>query len=85
LEAVEPTRRVVERCREVGIQVNTDQCVLGTLTDAYNNGWDCVLIDDACGTTTELGAREVCLYNIANSYGFVTDSKSIVAAEWTSG
>ncbi|KUI60499.1 Peroxyureidoacrylate/ureidoacrylate amidohydrolase RutB [Cytospora mali] len=23
--------------------VNTDQCVLGTLTDAYNAGWDCVL------------------------------------------
>lgn len=46
--------------------VNTDQCVLGTLTDAYNAGWDCVLLEDCCATTTP-GAREVCLYNIAVS------------------
>lgn len=24
--------------------VNTDQCVLGTLTDSYSNGFDCILI-----------------------------------------
>ncbi len=46
--------------------VNTDQCVLGTLTNAYNAGWDCVLIEDCCGTPTPSG-REVCLHNI----GFV--------------
>ena len=46
--------------------VNTDQCVLGTLTDAYNAGWDCVLVEDCCGTPTEWG-REVCLYNIGVS------------------
>ncbi|KAH6702949.1 isochorismatase [Leptodontidium sp. MPI-SDFR-AT-0119] len=38
--------------------VNTDQCVLGTLVDAFNAGWNCVLMDDCCGTTTE-GGREV--------------------------
>lgn len=43
--------------------VNTDQCVLGTLVDAYNAGWNCVMIDDCCGTTTK-GAREVCVGNI---------------------
>lgn len=26
--------------------VNTDQCVLGTLVDAYNKGWNCVLVDE---------------------------------------
>ena len=46
--------------------VNTDQCVLGTLSDAYNAGWDCVLVEDCCGTTTEWG-REVCLYNVGVS------------------
>ncbi|KUJ24406.1 Isochorismatase hydrolase, partial [Mollisia scopiformis] len=60
--------------------VNTDQCVGGTLVDAYNKGWDCVLVDDCCGTTTTGGGREVFCYNIATSYGFVTDSKSFVAA-----
>lgn len=49
--------------------VNTDQCVLGTLTDAYNAGWDCVLLEDCCATTSP-GAREVCLYNVAVSAYF---------------
>lgn len=46
--------------------VNTDQCVLGTLVDAYNAGWNCVMVDDCCGTTTK-GAREVCVGNIGVS------------------
>lgn len=46
--------------------VNTDQCVLGTLADGYNNGWACVMIEDTCGTTT-IGAREVTLSNVAVS------------------
>ncbi|KAL1882271.1 hypothetical protein Daus18300_000757 [Diaporthe australafricana] len=49
--------------------VNTDQCVLGTLSDAYNAGWDCVLVEDACATKTE-GATEVCLANVAGE-GFI--------------
>ncbi|KAK8072399.1 isochorismatase [Apiospora saccharicola] len=55
--------------------VNTDQCVLGTLANAYNAGWDCVMIEDCCATTTPNG-QGVCLWNVANSYGFVVDSKS---------
>ncbi len=35
--------------------VNTDQCVLGTLVDAYNGGWDCVAVADCCATTTPGG------------------------------
>ncbi|KAH8883876.1 isochorismatase [Thozetella sp. PMI_491] len=46
--------------------VNTDQCVLGTLVDAYNAGWDCVLVDDCAATPTE-GGQEVCLHNISVS------------------
>lgn len=49
--------------------VNTDQCVLGTLTDAYNAGWGCVLVDDCCATTTE-GGKEVCLHNVSVSSPF---------------
>ncbi|CAG8975284.1 hypothetical protein HYALB_00008068 [Hymenoscyphus albidus] len=59
--------------------VNTDQCVLGALTDAYNNGWNCVLINDCCGTTTK-GAREVVVGNVGDHYGFVIDSKGFAAA-----
>ncbi|KAK8064909.1 Isochorismatase-like hydrolase [Apiospora phragmitis] len=59
--------------------VNTDQCVLGTLTNAYNAGWDCVMIEDCCATTTA-NAQGVCLWNVANSYGFVVNSKSLAEA-----
>ncbi|KAH9892944.1 isochorismatase [Xylariomycetidae sp. FL2044] len=58
--------------------VNTDECVLGTLVDAYNAGWDCVLVDDCCGTTTPDG-HAVTGYNVENYYGFVVDSKAIEA------
>ncbi|KAI0015236.1 isochorismatase [Xylariomycetidae sp. FL0641] len=58
--------------------VNTDQCVQGTLVDAYNAGWDCVLLDDCCGTTTP-GGHAVTVFNVALYYGFVTDSESFVA------
>jgi len=43
--------------------VNTDQCVLGTLADGYNAGWDCILVEDCAGTTTEHG-QEVSVFNI---------------------
>jgi len=62
--------------------VNTDQCVLGTLVDAYNEGLGCVLVEDCCGTTT-VGAREVSVWNISNSYGFVTNSHEILDCKLT--
>ncbi|KAF3003390.1 hypothetical protein E8E14_007919 [Neopestalotiopsis sp. 37M] len=58
--------------------VNTDQCVLGTLTDAYNAGWDCIMIEDCCATTTE-GAHDVCIHNATNSYGFVVNSEGFTS------
>lgn len=35
--------------------VNTNQCVLGTLLDAYYRGYDCILIEDSCATNTPGG------------------------------
>ncbi|KAI9831921.1 MAG: hypothetical protein M1819_004643 [Sarea resinae] len=60
--------------------VNTDQCVLGTLTDAYSWGWDCLLVGDCAATTTGQGAKDVCEHNVANSYGFVIDSEQLQRA-----
>jgi len=62
--------------------VNTDQCVLGTLSNAYNAGWDCVMVEDCCATTTE-GGKEVCVYNIGNSYGFIINSETFGEAKMT--
>ena len=49
--------------------VNTDQCVLGTLADAYNNGWDCVALEDCCATTTP-GGQSTTMGNVAVSFLF---------------
>ena len=55
--------------------VNTDQCVLGTLTDCYSKSYDCVMVSDCVGTaTTHLMAQELVEYNVARNYGFVVDS-----------
>jgi nicotinamidase-related amidase len=52
--------------------VNTDQCVGGTLTDAFSKGYDCVLLSDGCGTTSPESAQECYEYNSAKTYGFCT-------------
>jgi nicotinamidase-related amidase len=51
--------------------VNTDQCVGGTLTDAFSKGYDCVLLSDGCGTTSPEYAQKCYEYNGAGTYGFV--------------
>lgn len=60
--------------------VNTDQCVLGTITDSYSNGFDCILISDCAGTMTDFAAKELCEYNVKTNYGFVTDSDAFLSA-----
>ncbi|VDB84943.1 unnamed protein product [Peniophora sp. CBMAI 1063] len=60
--------------------VNADQCVLGTLIDAYYLGYDVIVVSDATATTSPEGGYENVIYNAGGSYGFVTDSKRIVEA-----
>lgn len=43
--------------------VNTNQCVLGTLLDAYYRGYDCILIEDCCATNTP-GGQDVSILDI---------------------
>ena len=56
--------------------VNTDQCVGGSLQDAFTKGWDCILLSDVCGTTSPHFAKEMVEFNCARTWGFVSDSKS---------
>lgn len=65
--------------------VNTDQCVLGTLTDAYSWGFDCILLGDCAGTMTGFAAKELCDYNVATNYGFVSSSDDFCNAELVFG
>lgn len=61
--------------------INTDQCVLSTLTDAHSWGWDCILLADCTGTMSPGGAQAVAEYNIATCMGFVIDSDALVNAK----
>ncbi|TBU63890.1 Isochorismatase hydrolase [Dichomitus squalens] len=60
--------------------VNADQCVLGTLVDAYFRGYDCITVEDCIATTSPAGALESVLYNAGGSYGFITSSERIIKA-----
>jgi nicotinamidase-related amidase len=56
--------------------VNTDQCVSGTLHDAFNKGFDCLLLRDACGTTSPSFAQQTIEYNCAHGSGFILDCET---------
>ncbi len=54
--------------------VNLDQCVLCTLQDASFRGYDCVLVEQCCATTSPAFCAEAALYNIRQCFGFVTST-----------
>jgi len=58
--------------------VNADQCVLGTVVDAYFKGYDCILLEDCVATSSPEGGKSNIVYNCMNSYGFVTDTSMIL-------
>jgi len=58
--------------------VNADQCVSGTLVDAYFRGYDCIVVKDTVATTSPDGGLQNVLYNTTNSYGFTTDTARLL-------
>ncbi len=60
--------------------VNTDQCVLHSLTDANFLGYGCVLVEDCCATTSPDFCTQATVWNVKKCFGFVTDSKKILQA-----
>lgn len=60
--------------------VNADQCVLNTLTDAANLGYDVVMIEDAVGTTSPAYCLDATLYNVRQCYGFSTTTTELTGS-----
>jgi nicotinamidase-related amidase len=60
--------------------VNTDQCVLHSLTDANFLGYGCILVEDCCATTSPDFCTEATIWNVKKCFGFVTDSATILAS-----
>ncbi|EFX00469.1 oligopeptide transporter [Grosmannia clavigera kw1407] len=50
---------------------NMDQCVATSAIDAYAHGWDCLLLSDACATTSPDFARQCVEFECAVGWGFV--------------
>ena len=57
--------------------VNTDQCVGGTYQDSFSKGYDCVLLNDGCGTTSPNFAQQCLEWNAGNTWGFLTTCKAL--------
>jgi nicotinamidase-related amidase len=60
--------------------VNTDQCVLHSLTDANFLGYGCILVEDCCATTSPDFCTEATVWNVKKCFGFVTDSSAVITA-----
>jgi nicotinamidase-related amidase len=60
--------------------VNTDQCVLHSLTDANFLGYGCVMVEDCCATTSPDFCTEATIWNVKKCFGFVTDSNAVIAS-----
>jgi len=59
--------------------VNTDQCVFGTMIDAVYKGYDTIMVEDICGTTSPDYATQMVVYNIGGD-GWTTNSTQVLAA-----
>jgi nicotinamidase-related amidase len=60
--------------------VNTDQCVLHSLTDANFLGYGCLLVEDCCATTSPTYCVEATVFNVKKCFGLVTDSSKLIDA-----
>lgn len=60
--------------------INTDRCVFTSLQDANFLGYDCLMIEDACGTTSPDFVRDAVLYIVRLAHGVVARSDSLCAA-----
>ncbi len=60
--------------------INTDRCVFSTLQDAGFLGYDCVLVEDACGTPSPQYVSDAIIFLMRELHGFTTTSSSLLAA-----
>jgi nicotinamidase-related amidase len=60
--------------------INTDRCVFTSLQDANFLGYDCVLVEDACATTSPDFVRDAVLYLVRLAHGVVATGDDLRAA-----
>lgn len=73
----------IDVLKEAGINTllfagtKTDVCVLSSLLDAWNVGFDVVLLKDACGTTSPDCTKQAVEFNCERIWGFVCCSADL--------
>ena len=60
--------------------INTDRCVFSTLQDANFLGYDCVLLEDACGTSSPAYVTRGIHFIVQQLHGFVAKAHDVAAA-----
>lgn len=60
--------------------VNTDQCVLHSLTDANFLGYGCIMVEDCCATSSPDFCSEAAVWNVKKCFGFVCNSQAVLNA-----
>jgi nicotinamidase-related amidase len=65
--------------------VNLDVCVFHTLADAHFLGYNCILVEDCCGTTSPDFCVQATLWNVKRCFGFVTQAGELREAIRTAG
>lgn len=60
--------------------VNTDRCVFSSLQDAAFLGYDCVLLKDACGTSSPAYVTRAIHFLVEKLHGFVATAESLIPA-----
>lgn len=75
--------QAVRILKEAGIRTlvfagtKTDMCVLASLLDAWHEGFDGILLKDACGTTSPEYASRAVEFNCARIWRFVSQSSDL--------
>jgi nicotinamidase-related amidase len=59
--------------------VNADQCVFGTMIDSVFKGFDTIMVEDMCATTSPQYAYDMVVYNIGSD-GWTTNSTQVINA-----
>lgn len=60
--------------------VNTDQCVGGSLMDAFHQGYDCIMLSDAVATRSPDFASQCWEWNTERCFGFVSSCDALERA-----
>ncbi|MEZ2295523.1 cysteine hydrolase family protein [Variovorax sp. RCC_210] len=60
--------------------INTDRCVFSTLQDANFLGYDCVLLKDACGTSSPAYVTRGIHFMVQQLHGFVATAESLIGS-----